>query len=42
MPEFAPVNYVDVAVDKDNNKLGYVTSAFNSMIIGFGTPGKGL
>ena len=41
MPEFAPVNYVDVAVDKDNNKLGYVTSAFNSMIIGFGNAGQG-
>lgn len=40
-PEFAPVNYVDVAVDEDGNKLGYVTSSFNSMIIGFGNAGQG-
>ena len=36
-----PVKYVDIAEDPDTkNKLGYVTSAFNCAIIGFGETGK--
>lgn len=36
-----PVNYVDIAKDTDTkNKLGYVTSAFNCAVVGFGETGK--
>lgn len=36
-----PVKYVDIAEDPvTKNKLGYVTSAFNCAIIGFGETGK--
>ena len=36
-----PVKYVNIAEDPvTNNKLGYVTSAFNCAIIGFGETGK--
>ena len=36
-----PVHFVDIATDPtDNFKMGYVESAFNSAIIGFGETGK--
>lgn len=39
--EMLPVKYVDIAEDPHTkNKLGYVTSAFNCAIIGFGETGK--
>ena len=39
--EMLPVKYVDIAEAPDTkNKLGYVTSAFNCAIIGFGETGK--
>ena len=37
-----PVHYVEVARDKDGNKLGYVDSGFDAMVIGFGGVGQGV
>lgn len=34
--QLAPVNYVDVAVGTAGEKLGYVTSEFHSLVLGFG------
>ena len=34
-----PVDYVSIAKDKEGNKLGYVDSAFKSIIIGLGETG---
>ena len=34
-----PVDYVSIAKDKEGNKLGYVESAFKSIIIGLGETG---
>lgn len=34
-----PVDYVSIAVDREGNKLGYVDSAFKSIIVGLGETG---
>ena len=34
-----PINYVKIAVDPEGNKLGYVDSAFKSIIVGLGETG---
>ena len=39
-PEVLPVNYVDIATDKDGAPLGYVKDGLKSMIVGFGESGQ--
>ena len=38
--DLLPVNYVDLARDKDGEPLGYVNEGLNAMIIGFGDSGQ--
>jgi len=39
-PELMPVNYVDLAMDKNGEPLGYVKDGLKSMIVGFGESGQ--
>ena len=39
-PELLPVNYVDKGVDENGLREGWVSSAFNAMILGFGETGR--
>ncbi|MBO7049025.1 MAG: hypothetical protein J6W42_00230 [Bacteroidaceae bacterium] len=38
--ELLPVNYVEKGIDKNGYREGWVDSAFNSMILGFGETGR--
>ena len=39
-PDMLPVNFVDKGIDKQGRKEGWVSSAFNAMILGFGETGR--
>ncbi len=39
-PEVLPVNYVDIATDKNGEPLGYAEKGLQSMIVGFGESGQ--
>lgn len=39
-PDLLPVNFVDKGTDEQGRKEGWVSSAFNSMILGFGETGR--
>ena len=39
-PELLPVNYVDKGTDAMGHREGWVSSAFNAMILGFGETGR--
>ena len=39
-PELLPVNYVDKGVDENGLREGWVSSAFNATILGFGETGR--
>lgn len=39
-PELLPVNYVDKGIDAKGFREGWVSSAFNAMILGFGETGR--
>lgn len=39
-PELLPVNYVDKGLNEDGLQEGWVSSAFNAMILGFGEIGR--
>lgn len=39
-PEVLPVNYVDIATDKDGQPLGYAEDGLKSLIVGFGESGQ--
>ena len=38
--ELHPVNFVDIGIDEQGRKEGWVSSSFNAMILGFGETGR--